>query len=69
MQKFKYCHCMLFCGPDGLPITQHLPADHEGREIYRLVEDPDPELGRAMSRLERKSGRLISKSRLGPGEP
>src|SRR5688572_7418734 len=40
MQKYKYCHCLLFVNEEGLPITQHLPADHEGREIYGFIEDP-----------------------------
>ena len=47
MQKYKYCHCLLFVNEDGLPITEHLPEDHEGREIYGPVKDPIPEKGRA----------------------
>jgi ferredoxin-thioredoxin reductase catalytic chain len=69
MQRYKYCHCMLFCGSEGLPITEHLPVDHEGRDIYGLVEDPNPQLGRALSRLEEKSGRSISKSARGSKAP
>ena len=35
---------MLFCNSEGLPITEHLPEGHEGREIYlvygtRYIED------------------------------
>jgi len=48
MQVYKYCHCLLFVGPDGLPITEHLPADHEGRAIYGVVRDPTPEKGRPL---------------------
>ena len=40
MKKWKYCHCLLFVTPEGLPITEHLPEDHEGRQIYGLVKDP-----------------------------
>ena len=46
MKQWKYCHCLLFVAPDGLPITEHLPEDHEGREIYGLVKDPTPDKGR-----------------------
>jgi len=62
MQKYKYCHCLLFVTEDGLPITEHLPEDHEGREIYGVVEDPIPDKGRALGRLEEKQGRKIDKS-------
>ncbi|MGE3540912.1 MAG: hypothetical protein AB7N91_26190 [Candidatus Tectimicrobiota bacterium] len=31
-----------------MPITEYLPEDHEGREIYGLVKDPHPEKGRAL---------------------
>src|SRR5688572_7403837 len=48
MQIFKYCHCLLFVGPDGRPITEHLPAWHEGRSVYGVVEDPTPDRGRAL---------------------
>ena len=55
MQKFKYCHCLLFVTGEGLPITEYLPADHEGRDIYGLVEDPTPDKGRALAKaLERQ---------------
>ncbi len=50
---------MLFCNSGGLPITEHLPEGHEGREIYGIVKDPDPDKGRAIWRLEQKQGRTI----------
>jgi ferredoxin-thioredoxin reductase catalytic chain len=34
--------------PEGLPITEYLPEDHEGRQVYGLVKDPHPEKGRAL---------------------
>ena len=46
MKQWKYCHCLLFVTPEGLPITEYLPEGHEGREIYGLVQDPTPEKGR-----------------------
>jgi ferredoxin-thioredoxin reductase catalytic chain len=48
MQMYKYCHCLLFVREDGLPITEYLPEDHEGRQAYGLVTDPTPEKGRAL---------------------
>ena len=48
MQIFKYCHCLLFVNEEGLPITEYLPEDHEGREIYGLVKDPTPGQGRGL---------------------
>ena len=48
MQIYKYCHCLLFVNQDGLPITEYLPEDHEGREIYGLVKDPIPDKGRPL---------------------
>ncbi len=45
MKKWKYCHCLLFVTPDGQPITEYLPEDHEGRQIYGLVKDPTPDKG------------------------
>ncbi len=48
MQMYKYCHCLLFVSEDGTPITEHLPEDHEGRQIYGIVKDPFPDKGRAM---------------------
>lgn len=46
MKKWKYCHCLLFVNEEGLPITEHLPEDHEGRQIYGVVRDPAPDKGR-----------------------
>jgi len=55
MQKWKYCHCLLFVTPEGLPITEYLPEDHEGRHAYGVVKDPTPAKGRATARvLERQ---------------
>lgn len=48
MQTYKYCHCLLFVQSDGLPITEYLPEDHEGRQVYGLVADPTPDKGRAL---------------------
>ena len=48
MQIYKYCHCLLFVTKEGMPITEYLPEDHEGRKAYGLVKDPLPELGRAL---------------------
>jgi ferredoxin-thioredoxin reductase catalytic chain len=48
MQIYKYCHCLLFVRDDGMPITEYLPEDHEGREVYGLVPDPTPDKGRAL---------------------
>lgn len=62
MQKYKYCHCLLFVTEEGLPITEHLPAGHEGLEIYGVVKDPIPEKGRALARVEEKQGRTIEKN-------
>jgi ferredoxin-thioredoxin reductase catalytic chain len=46
MKCWKYCHCLLFVTPEGLPITEYLPEGHEGREVYGLVKDPTPDRGR-----------------------
>ena len=46
MKQYKYCHCLLFVTPEGKPITEYLPEDHEGRQIYGLVKDPKPDKGR-----------------------
>ena len=48
MQIYKYCHCLLFVNSEGLPITEYLPEDHEGRKTYGLVTDPAPDKGRAL---------------------
>ncbi len=61
MQIYKYCHCLLFVNEDGKPITEYLPEDHEGREIYGEVADPTPDKGRPLRakaeerELERKN--------------
>jgi len=39
---------MLFTNEEGLPITEYLPEEHEGRRAYGLVKDPTPDKGRAM---------------------
>ena len=39
---------MLFVNEEGMPITEYLPEDHEGRQCYGLVPDPTPEKGRAL---------------------
>lgn len=48
MQIYKYCHCLLFVRKDGLPITEYLPEDHEGRQIYGETKDPTPDMGRPL---------------------
>jgi ferredoxin-thioredoxin reductase catalytic chain len=48
MQIYKYCHCLLFVNEEGLPITEYLPEDHDGRKSYGLVKDPTPDKGRPL---------------------
>jgi ferredoxin-thioredoxin reductase catalytic chain len=48
MQIYKYCHCLLFVREDGMPITEYLPENHEGREAYGIITDPTPGKGRAL---------------------
>ena len=48
MQIYKYCHCLLFVNNEGLPITEYLPEDHEGRVIHGFVKDPTPDKGRPL---------------------
>ena len=48
MQIYKYCHCLLFVTEEGLPITEHLPEEHEGRAIYGVVKDPTLDKGRTL---------------------
>ena len=43
MKIYKYCHCLLFVREDGLPITEYLSEDHEGRQIHGIVKDPTPD--------------------------
>jgi ferredoxin-thioredoxin reductase catalytic chain len=54
MQKYKYCHCLLFVNSEGVPITEYLPEDHEGRHAYGIVKDPTPGKGRAVARVMEK---------------
>ena len=54
MQKYKYCHCLLFVNAEGVPITEYLPEDHEGRTIYGVVKDPNPERGRGLGKVLEK---------------
>jgi ferredoxin-thioredoxin reductase catalytic chain len=63
MQQFKYCHCLLFVNDRGLPITEHLPLDHEGRAIYGVVKDPTPEKGRGVGRVLEKQKSPSSEAR------
>jgi ferredoxin-thioredoxin reductase catalytic chain len=51
MQIYKYCHCLLFVDAQGLPITEYLPQDHDGRKTYGLVKDPTPDKGRALRNM------------------
>jgi ferredoxin-thioredoxin reductase catalytic chain len=51
MQKYKYCHCLLFVRSDGLPITEYLPEGHEGRDAYGILKDEQPDKGRAMAKV------------------
>ena len=48
MQIYKYCHCLLFVDEKGQPITEYLPENHDGRQIYGIVTDPTPDQGRAL---------------------
>ena len=50
MKQYKYCHCLLFVRPDGLPVTEHLPDGHEGLRIYGITADPTPDKGRESGR-------------------
>lgn len=60
MQIYKYCHCLLFVDPDGNPITEYLPEEHEGRKIHGLVKDPTPDKGCALRHMaaEREKERM-----------
>ncbi len=59
MQIYKYCHCLLFVDPQGRPITEYLPEEHEGRKTYGLVKDPTPDKGCALRHMaeEREKAR------------
>ena len=54
MKRYKYCHCLLFVTPEGLPITEYLGEDHDGRVAYGLVRDPTPDRGREGSRSAKR---------------
>jgi ferredoxin-thioredoxin reductase catalytic chain len=56
MQIYKYCHCLLFVREDGMPITEYLPEDHEGRQVYGLITDPTPEKGHALRHRAHQQG-------------
>jgi ferredoxin-thioredoxin reductase catalytic chain len=60
MQVYKYCHCLLFVGDEGEPITCHLPEGHEGRQAYGDTPDPTPDKGRALRKkaAEREEERI-----------
>jgi ferredoxin-thioredoxin reductase catalytic chain len=36
---------------EGLPITEYLPEDHDGRIAFGLVNDPTPDKGRPLRHL------------------
>lgn len=46
MKKYKFCHCLLFTTPEGLPITEYLPEGHYARDAYGIIKDPTPGKGR-----------------------
>ncbi len=46
MKKYKFCHCLLFTTPEGLPITEYLPEGHYARDTYGIIKDPTPGKGR-----------------------
>ena len=54
MQKWKYCHCLLFVTSEGVPVTEYLPEDHEGRQAYGIVKDPNPDKGRAVGKIQER---------------
>lgn len=63
MQIYKYCHCLLFTTKEGLPITEYLPEDHDGRKAYGLVKDPTPDKGRALrNKAEEREKERINRS-------
>lgn len=64
MQIYKYCHCLLFVNSDGKPITEYLPAGHDGLNTYGHVADPTPDKGRPLRRsaVEREAERLLRPS-------
>lgn len=60
MKQYKYCHCLLFVTPEGAPITEYLPDDHEGRQIYGVVMDSTPDRGRE-AKVTTPSTELVQK--------
>jgi ferredoxin-thioredoxin reductase catalytic chain len=54
MKRYKYCHCLLFVTPEGLPITEYLTEDHEGRVAYGVVADPTPDKGRELNKSAKR---------------
>jgi len=54
MQIYKYCHCLLFVTPEGKPVTEYLPINHEGRKSYGVVRDPSPNQGRPLRHMTEK---------------
>ena len=48
--------------PEGSPITEYLPEDHEGRSIYGEVKDPTPDKGRE-SRTKAEQREIDRKNR------
>lgn len=52
MKMFKFCHCLLFVRPDGLPITEYLPENHEAVKSYGRIADPSPDKGREYARTK-----------------
>ena len=55
MKNYKFCHCLLFVTPEGLPVTEYLPEDHYARQAYGVVKDPTPDKGR--EGLQAKKGK------------
>ena len=57
MKRYKYCHCLLFVNEKGEPVTEYLPENHEGRQIYGLVKDPTPDKGREAKHVSESTTR------------
>ena len=56
MQKYKYCHCLLFVTPEGVPITEYLPEGPRRPGCLRRGEGPLARQGaRRGPRLEKQS--------------
>ena len=65
MQIYKYCHCLLFVREDGMPITEYLPEDHEGRQVYGLITDPTPDKGRALRHKAQSQAKTMTDTTAG----